>query len=764
MHLGEFILNKRHKLGLSQKDLADVLLISIPTISKWEKGERLPDIYSIGMLATLLEVDLESLLRCEDKLNNDFDKKHTFDVKKFASNFRKLRKRNGYSLSKLSEVLGVTYQTISKWENEEALPSVQVLLKCSELFSVRVQELYYGQSLFEVKTNQKPGKSHIFSAILTGFSLICLASSVVFFLVPKGSDTSSESEPNPYLNKVSVTYDFDQFVNNVTFLIDKGSKVEKYNPNVEGYSVEYTYNEEPFDFDSLIYEDTIIKCDFIINKYNVCFYGQHDELLKQEIVEHGKDATPPDIVSNNQEYVFYGWDKDYTNVKCDLDISPIFKYNKADITFDPNGGECDVEYILDYSPSDFDSLPIPRLKGHEFIGWYLNGSLFTRDMEVYEPIILVAQYARNNYKVYLDPLDGELKETIHTITYGDRLNLPIPVLTNYDFIGWFNESTLIPNNYLYDFDHDLFLKAQYSQNNSKYSYKLVNNEALITSYTGDLSIITIPEILDGYPVVGLERNTFSNCKDNIDTIIFHKNIKTYEGVCFDLPNLKKIVVDHQNILYMSRLFDGVFNNSFSVVEYIGIGDIYNIGNYLENTSGKLFDIIFNLGEIDWEHWGNGNDYIQSLVLDYKIRNSNGTINWFNNLKSVEVRNIDNGTYIRECPKLESIIIPDGYETLSIARFCKNPQLTNFIVPSTVKIIESLCFSDTGLKEITIPKSVKIIQDNVFRDCNNLEAVYYDGTIEDYLNINFIGEYSNPIDLGARLYINGEEVTDPRIYS
>ena len=71
-------------------------------------------------------------------------------------------------------------------------------------------------------------------------------------------------------------------------------------------------------------------------------------------------------------------------------------------------------------------------------------------MEVYEPIILVAKYARKNYKVYLDPLDEELKETIYSITYGDRLNLPIPVLTNYDFIGWFNDSTLIPNNYLYD--------------------------------------------------------------------------------------------------------------------------------------------------------------------------------------------------------------------------------------------------------------------------------------------------------------------------
>ena len=242
MNFGEYLVKKRKELGLSQKDISDYLLISIPTISKWENNERFPDLYSIGGLAKLLQVDLESLLKCEDKLNNNFDSKYTFNVKKFASNFRKLRKRNGYSLSKLSEVLGVTYQTISKWENEEALPSVQVLLKCSELFSVRVQELYYGESLFEVKTNQKPSKSRIFSAILTGLSLICLSASVVFFLVPKGNNTSSESEPILILNKVSVTYDFDEFVNDVTFLIDKGSKVEKYNPNATKILNKYKFN------------------------------------------------------------------------------------------------------------------------------------------------------------------------------------------------------------------------------------------------------------------------------------------------------------------------------------------------------------------------------------------------------------------------------------------------------------------------------------------------------------------------------------------
>ena len=45
--IGDYIINLRKKKGLSQKELGDKLFVSNNTVSKWERGTLLPDIYNI---------------------------------------------------------------------------------------------------------------------------------------------------------------------------------------------------------------------------------------------------------------------------------------------------------------------------------------------------------------------------------------------------------------------------------------------------------------------------------------------------------------------------------------------------------------------------------------------------------------------------------------------------------------------------------------------------------------------------------------------
>ena len=52
----------RTKKGLSQTQLADLMFVNNATISKWESGKRLPDAAMITRLATVLEVDVGTLL------------------------------------------------------------------------------------------------------------------------------------------------------------------------------------------------------------------------------------------------------------------------------------------------------------------------------------------------------------------------------------------------------------------------------------------------------------------------------------------------------------------------------------------------------------------------------------------------------------------------------------------------------------------------------------------------------------------------------
>lgn len=52
-----------------------------------------------------------------------------------------LRKKNGFSQEELAEKIGVTRQTISKWELEETYPDINQTLELSKVFNVTLDEL-----------------------------------------------------------------------------------------------------------------------------------------------------------------------------------------------------------------------------------------------------------------------------------------------------------------------------------------------------------------------------------------------------------------------------------------------------------------------------------------------------------------------------------------------------------------------------------------------------------------------------------------------
>lgn len=68
---GDTIKTLREKKGLTQKQLADMLIISDKTVSKWETGKGLPDISLIESLARVLGVSLAELLSGECVINRN---------------------------------------------------------------------------------------------------------------------------------------------------------------------------------------------------------------------------------------------------------------------------------------------------------------------------------------------------------------------------------------------------------------------------------------------------------------------------------------------------------------------------------------------------------------------------------------------------------------------------------------------------------------------------------------------------------------------
>lgn len=90
-----------------------------------------------------------------------------------------LRKKNNLTQSDLANILNVTSQAVSKWENGRGIPDVELLKKLSEVFKIDMEELLDG----ELK-DKKRKKYYIL--IITIIVLI----GVLLFLVLKPKDES----------------------------------------------------------------------------------------------------------------------------------------------------------------------------------------------------------------------------------------------------------------------------------------------------------------------------------------------------------------------------------------------------------------------------------------------------------------------------------------------------------------------------------------------------------------------------------------------
>lgn len=69
MPMNLVIQEKRKELGLTQEQVADYLNVSIPAVSKWEKGSTCPDVSLLAPLARLLRTDLNTLLGFQEDIS-----------------------------------------------------------------------------------------------------------------------------------------------------------------------------------------------------------------------------------------------------------------------------------------------------------------------------------------------------------------------------------------------------------------------------------------------------------------------------------------------------------------------------------------------------------------------------------------------------------------------------------------------------------------------------------------------------------------------
>ncbi|MCQ4636397.1 helix-turn-helix domain-containing protein [Anaerovorax odorimutans] len=117
----------------------------------------------------------------------------------------RLRKQSGLSQDEFANLLKVSRQTVSNWENEKSYPDLEMVVKISEHFQISIDELLKQDGSFVKKIDSEKKKNHkllvliillivIFGAVVLGIYLKVQADASVN-LTMSNDKTYQTSEP-----------------------------------------------------------------------------------------------------------------------------------------------------------------------------------------------------------------------------------------------------------------------------------------------------------------------------------------------------------------------------------------------------------------------------------------------------------------------------------------------------------------------------------------------------------------------------------------
>lgn len=112
--------------------------------------------------------------------------------------------------------------------------------------------------------------------------------------------------------------------------------------------------------------------------------------------------------------------------------------------------------------------------------------------------------------------------------------------------------------------------------------------------------------------------------------------------------------------------------------------------------------------------------------------------------SVSDSNCGSGVFYG-CTNLSSLSLPVTWLSIpsGLCRGCL--ALKSITLPSTIKKISSGAFEGSGLTEIVIPNSIQEIQSYAFADCKSLKTIRFNGTQEEWNNINLMRNWKKNTD-------------------
>ena len=222
-----------------------------------------------------------------------------------------------------------------------------------------------------------------------------------------------------------------------------------------------------------------------------------------------------------------------------------------------------------------------------------------------------------------------------------------------------------------------------------FEYRLNDDEqATITKYTGSVAYLTIPDELDGYPVIGIGNEVFKG-NTSLRGVVIPDSITTIGDWAFSgCKNLSDITLSKGLVTLGKDAF------AYTAVKSIEIPKSLETAYTGNQDDRAIYDGPFYNCE-------------QLKTVSFEIGSTEVAQDLF-----------------AGCTGLESIVIPDTLTTIERGAFSNCTSLNSVTISNSCTTIGNWAFKNcTSLPEINIPNSVTAIGNYVFSGCSNLKKVH-----------------------------------------
>lgn len=209
------------------------------------------------------------------------------------------------------------------------------------------------------------------------------------------------------------------------------------------------------------------------------------EVISSEKVKCGESATEV-AVPSKEGYNFVGWDKEFTNVKSDLEINAIYEVKTFEVKFFIDEVLFETKKVEYGKNVEIDN---PIKEGYKFVGWDKDITNIKSDLSVkalFEVEIFEIKFF----------VDGTLYET-KQVEYGESVEIDNPTKEGYKFVSWDKElNNLVENLEINAIFEEMLVEKEMINSKVKVleeyfnrlSYPLKNGRIELIDYLEEVSI------------------------------------------------------------------------------------------------------------------------------------------------------------------------------------------------------------------------------------------------------------------------------------